>query len=211
MELVSSAISRTRPWSSRPAAGCDAVVNFAADARRPLDPRAAALHPNGRRAGDDDLLEWAREQARGTSRSRPTRCTATFPRRVGDGGGSASAVEPYAASKAAATCRCSPSRAPTASTSRHRGANNSARTSTRKARAAVRHERARRTSPARVRRGHAVRECYAEDHCAGTRPRPTGGRPGEVYNVGGEDHENLEVTHRILELTGSDRARPHCR
>ena len=30
------------------------------------------------------------------------------------------------------------------------------------------------------------------------------GRPGEVYNIGGEDHENLEVTHRILELTGAD-------
>ena len=30
-----------------------------------------------------------------------------------------------------------------------------------------------------------------------------GRAPPEVYNVGGEDHENLEVT-RILELTGSD-------
>ena len=28
------------------------------------------------------------------------------------------------------------------------------------------------------------------------------GAPGEIYNIGGEDHENLEVTHRILELTG---------
>jgi dTDP-glucose 4,6-dehydratase len=30
------------------------------------------------------------------------------------------------------------------------------------------------------------------------------GAPGEVYNVGGEEHVNLEVTHRILELTGAD-------
>jgi len=30
------------------------------------------------------------------------------------------------------------------------------------------------------------------------------GAPGEIYNIGGEDHENLEVTHRILELTGAD-------
>ena len=29
------------------------------------------------------------------------------------------------------------------------------------------------------------------------------GGPGEIYNIGGEDHENLEVTHRILELTGA--------
>jgi dTDP-glucose 4,6-dehydratase len=32
------------------------------------------------------------------------------------------------------------------------------------------------------------------------------GRAGEVYNVGGEDHENLEVTRRIVELTGCDPA-----
>jgi dTDP-glucose 4,6-dehydratase len=32
------------------------------------------------------------------------------------------------------------------------------------------------------------------------------GAPGEVYNVGGEDFENIEVTHRILELTGADPA-----
>ena len=27
---------------------------------------------------------------------------------------------------------------------------------------------------------------------------------GEIYNVGGEEHENIEVTHRILELAGGD-------
>ena len=30
------------------------------------------------------------------------------------------------------------------------------------------------------------------------------GQAGEVYNVGGEEHENLEITQRILELTGAD-------
>ena len=30
------------------------------------------------------------------------------------------------------------------------------------------------------------------------------GAPGETYNVGGEEHENLEITQRILELTGAD-------
>ena len=31
------------------------------------------------------------------------------------------------------------------------------------------------------------------------------GRPGEAYNVGGPDEcENIEVVHRILELTGKD-------
>ena len=55
--------------------------------------------------------------------------------------------------------------------------------------------------------GKQVREwLHAEDHCAGIELVLHEGAPGEVYNVGGEDHENLEVTHRILELTGADPA-----
>jgi dTDP-glucose 4,6-dehydratase len=53
--------------------------------------------------------------------------------------------------------------------------------------------------------GHQVREwLHAEDHCAGVELVLREGAPGEIYNVGGEDHPNLEVTHRILELTGAD-------
>jgi dTDP-glucose 4,6-dehydratase len=53
--------------------------------------------------------------------------------------------------------------------------------------------------------GKQVREwLHAEDHCAGIELVLREGRPGEIYNIGGEDHENLEVTHRILELTGAD-------
>ena len=53
--------------------------------------------------------------------------------------------------------------------------------------------------------GKQVREwLHAEDHCSGDRARTPRGAPGEIYNIGGEDHENLEVTHRILELTGAD-------
>ena len=55
--------------------------------------------------------------------------------------------------------------------------------------------------------GKQVREwLHAEDHCAGIELVLREGRPGEIYNVGGEDHENIEVTHRILELTGADPA-----
>ncbi len=32
------------------------------------------------------------------------------------------------------------------------------------------------------------------------------GTTGEVYNVGGEERENLDVTQRIVELTGCDPA-----
>jgi len=53
--------------------------------------------------------------------------------------------------------------------------------------------------------GKQVREwLHAGDHCAGVELVLREGRPGEIYNVGGEDHENIEVTHRILELTGAD-------
>ncbi len=53
--------------------------------------------------------------------------------------------------------------------------------------------------------GKQVREwLHAEDHCAGIELVLREGAPGEIYNVGGEDHENLEVTYRILELTGAD-------
>ena len=55
--------------------------------------------------------------------------------------------------------------------------------------------------------GKQVREwLHAEDHCAGIELVLHEGAPGEIYNVGGEDHENIEVTHRILELTGADPA-----
>ena len=37
------------------------------------------------------------------------------------------------------------------------------------------------------------------------------GAPGEVYNVGGEEFENIEVTRRIVELTGADPGADHLR
>jgi dTDP-glucose 4,6-dehydratase len=53
--------------------------------------------------------------------------------------------------------------------------------------------------------GQQVREwLHAEDHCAAVDLVLRDGAPGEIYNVGGEEHVNLEVTHRILELTGAD-------
>jgi dTDP-glucose 4,6-dehydratase len=46
---------------------------------------------------------------------------------------------------------------------------------------------------------------HVEDHCTGIWTAMEKGVPGEVYNVGGGDEEtNLEITRRILELTGCD-------
>jgi dTDP-glucose 4,6-dehydratase len=47
---------------------------------------------------------------------------------------------------------------------------------------------------------------HVEDHCAAIELVLSEGATGEVYNVGGEERENLHVTERILELTGADPA-----
>jgi dTDP-glucose 4,6-dehydratase len=45
---------------------------------------------------------------------------------------------------------------------------------------------------------------HVRDHCAAVELVLREGAAGEVYNVGGEEHENLELTSRILELIGAD-------
>jgi dTDP-glucose 4,6-dehydratase len=45
---------------------------------------------------------------------------------------------------------------------------------------------------------------HVDDHCAGVELVLREGRPGEIYNVGGRELENLELTRRILELTRAD-------
>jgi dTDP-glucose 4,6-dehydratase len=44
---------------------------------------------------------------------------------------------------------------------------------------------------------------HVEDHCAGIDRALRSGAPGEVYNVGGQERENLDVVRRILDLTGA--------
>ena len=45
---------------------------------------------------------------------------------------------------------------------------------------------------------------HVDDHCAAVEAVLRNGTSGEAYNVGGEEHENLAITERILELTGAD-------
>jgi dTDP-glucose 4,6-dehydratase len=56
--------------------------------------------------------------------------------------------------------------------------------------------------------GRQVRDwLHVEDHCAGIELVLHEGRPGEAYNIGGGDeHENIEIARRIIELTGADPA-----
>jgi dTDP-glucose 4,6-dehydratase len=45
---------------------------------------------------------------------------------------------------------------------------------------------------------------HVDDHCAAVDLVLEQGRPGEIYNVGGDERENLEMVRRILDLTGAD-------
>ena len=53
--------------------------------------------------------------------------------------------------------------------------------------------------------GKQIREwLHAEDHGAGIELVLREGAAGEIYNIGGEERENLEVIQGILDLTGAD-------
>jgi dTDP-glucose 4,6-dehydratase len=56
--------------------------------------------------------------------------------------------------------------------------------------------------------GKQVRDwLFVEDHCAGIELVLREGAAGEIYNIGGGDErENIELAERLLELTGADRA-----
>jgi len=44
---------------------------------------------------------------------------------------------------------------------------------------------------------------HVDDHCAGIEIALRKGAGGEVYNIGGQERENMEVVRRILDLTGA--------
>jgi dTDP-glucose 4,6-dehydratase len=53
--------------------------------------------------------------------------------------------------------------------------------------------------------GRQVREwLHADDHCAAIELVLRNGEPGGVYNVGGDERENADVARRIVVLTGAD-------
>jgi dTDP-glucose 4,6-dehydratase len=56
--------------------------------------------------------------------------------------------------------------------------------------------------------GRQIRDwLHVEDHCAGIDFVLREGAPGEAYNVGGgNERENIEITKRIVELTGADQS-----
>jgi len=190
------------------AAGCEAVVNFAAEThvdRSILGPREF-VHTDV--LGTQTLLEWARESgARYVQVS-----TDEVYGDIESGGRSREDYllrpsSPYSAAKAAGDLQV-------LAYVRTYGVNASI---TRAANTYGSHQYPEKMIPLFVTNaldglelpvygdGRQVREwLHADDHCAAVERVLHEGGAGEVYNVGGEEFENLEVTHRILELTGAD-------
>ena len=71
--------------------------------------------------------------------------------------------------------------------------------------AALHHERVRRAStlPVYGDGRSAASGCTSPTTAPASSSRCAGGKAGEVYNVGGQERENLEVVRRILDLTGA--------
>jgi dTDP-glucose 4,6-dehydratase len=189
-------------------AGCDAIVNFAAEThvdRSILEPREF-IHTEV--LGTQTLLEWAR--------GRDVRYVQVSTDEVyGDlvaGGGSREddplrPSSPYAAAKAGGDLQVlAYARTYGVNASITRGANTYGSNQYPEKLIPLFVTNALDGRPLPVYGdGKQVREwLHAEDHCAAVELVLREGRPGEVYNVGGEEFENIEVTHRILELTGAD-------
>jgi dTDP-glucose 4,6-dehydratase len=189
------------------AAGCEAVVNFAAEThvdRSILGPREF-VHTDV--LGTQTLLEWARE-----SGARYVQVSTDEVYGDIEAGGSSREDDllrpssPYSAAKAAGDLQV-------LAYVRTYGVNASI---TRAANTYGSHQYPEKMIPLFVTNaldglelpvygdGRQVREwLHADDHCAAVERVLRDGAAGEVYNVGGEEHENIEITHRILELTGA--------
>ena len=190
------------------AAGCEAVVNFAAEThvdRSILGPREF-VHTDV--LGTQTLLEWARESG---ARYVQVSTDEVYGDIEADGRSREDDLlrpsSPYSAAKAAGDLQV-------LAYVRTYGVNASI---TRAANTYGSHQYPEKMIPLFVTNaldglelpvygdGRQVREwLHADDHCAAVERVLHEGGTGEVYNVGGEGFENFEVTHRILELTGAD-------
>ena len=195
---------------ARAAAGCDAIVNFAAEThvdRSILTPRDF-IHTDV--VGTQTLLEWAREHG--------TRFVQVSTDEVfgdlAEGGRSLESdplrpSSPYSASKAGGDLQVlAYVRTYGVNASITRGANTYGPRQYPEKLVPLFVTNALDGLPLPVYGdGRQVREwLHADDHCAAIELVLYEGAPGEAYNVGGEQFENLEVTRRIVELTGADPA-----
>jgi dTDP-glucose 4,6-dehydratase len=194
---------------SRAAGGCHAVVNFAAETHVDRSILAAGDFIQTDVVGTHVLLEWARERgARFVQVSTDEVYGDVEPGSVSREDDPLRPSSPYSASKAGgdlqvlAYCRTYGLNA-----SITRGSNTYGPNQYPEKLVPLFVTNALDREPLPVYGdGRQVRDwLHAEDHCAAVELVLREGGPGEVYNVGvGDERDNLEVTARILELTGAD-------
>ena len=193
---------------ARAAEGCDAIVNFAAEThvdRSILGPAEFILTDV---LGTQVLLDHARQhgirhlqvstdEVYGDIPLGADPCTEAAPIR---------ASSPYSASKAGGDLQVlAYVRTYGVDALITRGANTyGPRQYPGEVPAALHHERVRGRAAAGVRRRQpAPRVAARRGPLRRHRARTAKGKAGEVYNVGGQERENLEVVRRILDLTGA--------
>ena len=192
------------------AAGCDAIVNFAAEThvdRSILEPEVV-VRTNV--FGPQVLLEWARETGKrflqvSTDEVYGDVGLDEAPRREGD---ELRPSSPYSAAKAGGDLLV-PAYARTygVNASRTHGANTYGPNQYPEKFLPLFVTNLLDGEPVPVYGdGRQRREWLnVEDHCAAIELVLHDGAPGEAYNIGGDEHENLDMVERFLELTGASR------
>ena len=204
------ATSPTPDAVGRAAAGCDAIVNFAAEThvdRSILELAGPDRDERDRRA--DPARMGPRRRADGSSTSPPTRSTATSRR-----GGSSEEDDPlrpsspYSAAKAAGDLQViAYVRTYDVDAVVTRGSNTYGPNQYPEKLLPLFVTNALDGEPLPVYGdGRQVRDwLFVEDHCAAIDAVLRDGRRGEVYNIGGGDErENREITRMVVERPGAD-------
>ena len=178
-------------------------------ARRPLDPRPGRVHPHRRPRDAGAARPRAPRRASGSCRSRPTRSTATSPP------GALPCTEdaplrpssPYSASKTGGDLQVLAYVRTYGVDALHHPRRQQLRPAPVPGEAdpALHHERVRGQASCPVYGdGRQRREwLHADDYSSAIELVMREAPPGEIYNVGGQERENMEVVRRILDLTGA--------
>ena len=207
---ASRATSPRPATSRRPRAGCDAIVNFAAETH--VDRSILGATDFGRTEffGDAGAARaGARERRRASCRSRPTRSTATSSRAaLARGDDPLQPSSPYSVAKAGGDLHI-PAYVRTfgVNASITRGSNTYGPNQYPEKLIPLFVTNALEGKPLPLYGdGRQIRDwLYVEDHCAGIELVLREGAPGEAYNVGGgEERENIDVANAILALLGAD-------
>ena len=203
------ATSPTRRPSRAPRAAVDAIVNFAAEThvdRSILGPAEFILTDV---LGTQVLLDHARHHGMRLVQVSTDEVYGDIPLgapAVHRGARRCARRARTRRRRRAATCRCSRTSAPTASTRSSRAAR------TRTARASTRRSSCRSSSRTRSTGSRCRSTATASSGASGCTSTTTApgielalrkGEAGEVYNIGGQERENLDVVRRILDLTGA--------